>query len=84
MALEDVKKTTIIRKVGLFDWNVMPFGMKNATNILSRMTIEVFGEYIDKFLKMFVDDLNIHHEMGRTFGASLIHVVEVKGSQFET
>jgi hypothetical protein len=60
MALEDVRKTTIIMKVGLFDWNVMPFGMKNATNILSRMTIEVFGEYIDKFLKMFVDDLNIY------------------------
>jgi beta-glucosidase/6-phospho-beta-glucosidase/beta-galactosidase len=60
MALKDVKKTTIIMKVGLFDWNVMPFGMKNAINILSRMTIEVFGDYIDKFLKMFVDDLNMY------------------------
>lgn len=60
MELEDVRKTTIIMKVGLFDWNVMAFGMKNATKILSRMAIEVFGEYIDKFLKMFVDDLNIY------------------------
>jgi hypothetical protein len=60
MALEDVRKTTIIMKVGVFDWNVMHVGMKNATNLLSRMTIEVFGEYIDKFLKMFVDDLNIY------------------------
>jgi hypothetical protein len=60
MALEDVRKITIIMKVGLFDWNVMPFGMKNVTNIISKMIIEVFGKYIDKFLKMFVDDLNIY------------------------
>jgi hypothetical protein len=24
---------SIIIKVGLFDWNVMPFGMENTTNI---------------------------------------------------
>jgi hypothetical protein len=52
MTLEDVRRTTIIMKVGLFNWNVMAFGMKNATNILSRMTIEVFGKYIDKFMLM--------------------------------
>ncbi len=39
----------------------MLFGMKNATNTFSRTMIEVFGEYMDKFLKVFVDDLNIHN-----------------------
>jgi len=39
----------------------MPFGMKNATNIFFRTMIEVFGEFLDKFLKVFVDDLNIHN-----------------------
>jgi hypothetical protein len=51
MSLEDVKKTTLITKSSLFDWNVMPFDMKNATNTFSRTMTEVFKEYMDKFLK---------------------------------
>jgi hypothetical protein len=61
MSLEDVKKTALITKSSLFDWNVMPFGMKNATNTFSRTMTKVFRQYMDKFLKVFVDDLNIHN-----------------------
>jgi hypothetical protein len=61
MAPKDVRKTTLILKVGLFGWNVTPFGMKNVTIIFSRIMIKVFGKYMDKFLKVFIDDLNIHN-----------------------
>jgi hypothetical protein len=62
MALEDMKKTTLITKTGLYDWIVMPSGLKNATSTFTRTMSTVFKELGDKFLKIFVDDLNIHSE----------------------
>jgi hypothetical protein len=38
----------------------MPFGMKNVKNTFSKTMIKVFGRYMDKLFKFFVDDLNIH------------------------
>jgi hypothetical protein len=61
MALEDICKFALIIKLGLFDWTVMPFGMKNTTNTFSKIMMEVFSIYLDKFLKVFVDDLNVHY-----------------------
>lgn len=60
MAPEDVKKTALITKTGLYDWMVMPFGLKNATSTFTRTMSEVFKDLGAKFLKVFVDDLNIH------------------------
>ncbi len=40
MLPEDVKKIALIAKSGLFDWNVMLFGMKNTTNIFSRTILK--------------------------------------------
>ncbi len=60
MAPEDVKKTALITKTGLYDWTVMPFGLKNATSTFTRIMSEVFRELGSKFLKVFVDDLNVH------------------------
>jgi hypothetical protein len=62
MALEDMKKTTLVTKTRLYDWTVMPFGLKNATNTFTRTMSLVFKELGDKFLKVFVDDLNVHNE----------------------
>lgn len=61
MALEDVKFFAFITKYGLYDWTVMPFGMKNATNIFIHIMIEIFDTCMDKFLKVFIDDLNTHN-----------------------
>jgi hypothetical protein len=62
MALEDMKKTTLITKTRLYDWTVMPFGLKNATSTFTKIMSAVFKELGDKFLKIFVDDFNIHNE----------------------
>jgi len=62
MAPEDMGKTALVTKSGLFEWTVMPFGLKNATNTFTRTMTEVFKNLGDSFLKIFVDDLNVHSE----------------------
>jgi putative transposase len=62
MAPEDMKKTALVTKTGLYDWTVMPFGLKNATSTFTRTMSLVFKELGDKLLKVFVDDLNVHSE----------------------
>jgi hypothetical protein len=60
MSPKDMKKTTVIIKLGLYEWNVMPFGLKNTTSIFSRTMDKVFEDWNKQFLKVFVDDFNIH------------------------
>jgi hypothetical protein len=62
MALKDMKKMVLITKSGLYEWTVMPFGLKNVTSTFTRTMFEVFKDLGDKFLKVFVDDLNVHSE----------------------
>jgi hypothetical protein len=47
MSLYDVKKIAIITKYGLYDWNVMPFRLKNATRMFSRTMVEMFKDWMD-------------------------------------
>jgi hypothetical protein len=62
MAPEDMKKTSLITKTGLYDWIVMPFRLKNAMSTFTRTMSEVFKDLGSRFLKVFVDDLNVHSE----------------------
>jgi hypothetical protein len=62
MAPEDMGKTTLVTKSGLFEWIVMPFGLKNATSTFTRTMTEVFKDLGNSFMKIFVDDLNVHGE----------------------
>jgi hypothetical protein len=62
MAPEDVKKTALVTKTRLYDWTIMPFNLKNATSTFTRTMLLVFEELGDKFLKVFMDDLNVHCE----------------------
>jgi hypothetical protein len=38
----------------------MPFGLKNATNTFSWTMVDIFKDWINKFLKVFIHDVNIH------------------------
>jgi hypothetical protein len=62
MAPEDTKKTTLITKTRSYDWTIMPFGLKNATNTFTKTMSEVVKDLGSTFLKVFIDDLNVHIE----------------------
>ncbi len=57
-----MKKTTLITKIRLYDWTIMPFGLKNATSTFTKTISEVFRDLGNKFLKVFVNDFNRHNE----------------------
>jgi hypothetical protein len=45
MAPDDVKKTIVITKLGLYEWNVMPFELKIATSTFSWTMVDIFKEW---------------------------------------
>jgi hypothetical protein len=42
MAFDDVKKKFVITKSGLYEWNVMPFELKNATSTFLHTMADIF------------------------------------------
>lgn len=50
IAKEDQEKTTFATEWEIFAYTVMPFGLKNAPTIFSRIVVQVFQDFIHKFL----------------------------------
>jgi polyhydroxyalkanoate synthesis regulator protein len=46
----------LITKSRLFSRTIMPFGMRNIISTFLRTMTKVFGAYLEKFLKAFMDD----------------------------
>ena len=43
-------------KWGSFIYIVMPFGLKNAPIVFSKIVVVMFKEFIHKFLEVYLDD----------------------------
>ena len=56
---DDRHKTMFTIEWGLFQYIVMPFGLKNAPAIFSRVVVVVLKEYIHKFLEVYFDDWTV-------------------------
>jgi hypothetical protein len=50
---------TFLIEWGCYQYIVMPFGLKNAPMIFSRVIVASFKEFIHKFLEMYLDDCTI-------------------------
>jgi len=72
LATKDRKKTTFHGSNKLWEWLVMPFGLKNAHVFFQRVMDQVF-EGVD-FLKCYIDDVLVH---SKGFLQHLAHLEEL-------
>jgi hypothetical protein len=61
MAIEDISKTAFRcpGHIGLFEWIVMTFGLKNAGATYQRVIYYIFHELIGKIVEIYIDDVVI-------------------------
>jgi hypothetical protein len=61
MAIEDISKTAFRcpGHIGLFEWIVMTFGLKNVGATYQRAMNYIFHELIGKIVEIYIDDVVI-------------------------
>jgi hypothetical protein len=59
IAKEDRHKTMFATEWGSYQYRVIPFGLKNALAIFSRVVVEAFREFLHKFLEPYFDDWTV-------------------------
>ncbi|KAL0345079.1 UNVERIFIED_CONTAM: Retrovirus-related Pol polyprotein from transposon opus [Sesamum radiatum] len=74
IAPEDQEKTTFTCPYGTFAFRRMPFGLCNAPATFQRCMISVFGDFIDHFMEVFMDDFSVY---ASSFNACLVNLGKV-------
>ncbi|KAL5574831.1 hypothetical protein UlMin_016530 [Ulmus minor] len=54
---KDEEKTSFITNQGLYCYNVMPFGLKNAGATYQRLVNEMFAKLLGRSMEVYVDDM---------------------------
>nr|XP_016483981.1 PREDICTED: RNA-directed DNA polymerase homolog [Nicotiana tabacum] len=70
----DEHKMTCVTRYGSYDFLVMPFSLTNAPAIFCILTNQVFREYIDEFVVVYLDEIVIY---SKTLDEPLEHLRKI-------
>jgi hypothetical protein len=60
---DDVPKTAFKMRFGHYEFSLLPLGLANAPGVFMSLMNGVFREYLEKFVKVFIDDILIYSRM---------------------
>ena len=66
MKKEDQEKTAFVTSQDLYCYNVMPFGLKNASAMYQRLENQMFSKQIGRNMEVYVDDILVKRKEAKT------------------
>ena len=73
----DVEKTSFITPHGLYCYNVMPFGLKNARATYQRLVTKMFRPLLWKNLEVYIDDMLIKSKVRSDHATHLQQILDL-------
>ncbi len=67
----DKEKTAFITHKGLYEFNVMPFGLCNAPGTFQCLMNFVLQDFLEKFVAVYLDDIILY---SKTFEQHIDHL----------
>ncbi len=58
-----MENTTMRTKYGLYEFQVMPFGLCNAPSTFTTFMNSIFHEKLDEFMIIYVDDILVYSKI---------------------
>ena len=66
MKKKDQEKTAFVTSQDLYCYNVMPFGLKNASAMYQRLENQMFSKQIGRNMEVYVDDILVKSKEAKT------------------